>query len=72
MRLTFAETETLRLLVESPGLTSKQLARRLCLSKRGVDWRLERLYARLGIEGRWRGKRDQAVERARELGLVEK
>jgi DNA-binding CsgD family transcriptional regulator/energy-coupling factor transporter ATP-binding protein EcfA2 len=62
-RLTPRQAEVLAVLVE--GLTNAQIAERLFLSTRTVDHHVAALLAKLEA-----GSRGEAVERARQLGLV--
>lgn len=61
--LTGREVEVLSLILE--GRSSKEVARRLYLSKRTVDFHLAKIYEKLNVSNRV-----QAIRRASELGLV--
>lgn len=56
------ELEVLRLLLQA--MPNKRIARALGLSPETVKWHLSRVYSKLGVTGR-----DEAVARARDLGL---
>ena len=56
------EVEVLRLLLQA--MPNKKIARALGLSPETVKWHLSRIYSKLGVTGR-----DEAVARARDLGL---
>ncbi|MCS6776967.1 MAG: response regulator transcription factor [Chloroherpetonaceae bacterium] len=64
-RLTPRELEVLSLIVE--GYSSKEVARKLFISKRTVDFHLDNVYGKLGVTNRM-----QALQRATRLGLLEK
>lgn len=61
--LTDREVEVLNLVTE--GRSSKEVAQKLYLSKRTVDFHLARIYEKLNVSNRV-----QAIRRATELGLV--
>lgn len=61
--LTRREVEVLLLLDE--GMSTKEVAEQLFVSKRTVDFHLGRIFAKLDV-----GNRVQAIRRARELGVI--
>ena len=62
--LTQREMEILRLLAE--GLSDREIAQKLVLAQGTVKWYNKQLYSKLDVRSR-----SQAVERARELGLLD-
>jgi predicted ATPase/class 3 adenylate cyclase len=62
--LTQRELEILRLLAE--GLSDREIAQRLVIAQGTVKWYNKQLYSKLGVHSR-----SQAVDRGRELGLLD-
>ncbi len=62
-RLTRRELEVLMLLGE--GMSTREVAEQLFVSKRTIDFHLGRIFAKLEV-----ANRVQAIRRAAELGLV--
>lgn len=63
VHLTRRELEILALIVE--GLSSKEVAEQLFVSKRTVDFHLDNIYEKLQVSNRM-----QALQRATRLGLL--
>jgi ATP/maltotriose-dependent transcriptional regulator MalT len=62
-RLTRREAEILTLVAQ--GLTNREMANRLFVSRRAVDFHLESIYSKLGVSHRL-----MAVREAERLGLL--
>ncbi|UCG22983.1 MAG: hypothetical protein JSW55_12490, partial [Chloroflexota bacterium] len=62
--LTQREMEILRLLAE--GLSNREIAQELVLAQGTVKWYNKQLYSKLGVHSR-----SEAVDRAREIGLLD-
>ena len=62
--LTQREMDILRLLAE--GLSDREIAQRLVLAEGTVKWYNKQIYSKLGVNGR-----EQAVSKARQVGLLE-
>ncbi len=63
VELTRRESEVLRLL--SQGLTDAQIAERLAITRRTVNWYLTRIYRKCGVSSR-----RAATQYAREYGML--
>ena len=65
MACTLTERQREVLAMVSEGMTSKEVARELCVSKRTIDFHLDKIYGALGVSNRV-----QALRRVYELGLL--
>lgn len=65
-QLSFRELEVLRMMASN--MTAKQMAEKLAISHRTIQFHQDSMYWKLGVSGN--GAKAQAVEKGRKLGLI--